>query len=77
MVWGRLGMDGQSVRGLSPLSAADGSVGRIQREVHVQPIRLAGRFVRDICVALEAHVPKLLSADYALAVHGHPTGEVP
>ena len=42
----RLGMDPEPVHALSGLSAAAGCSGRIQRQVHVQPVRAPRRLVR-------------------------------
>ena len=40
----------------------DGRTGRVQRQVHVQPVRAARRFVRDASRSRPRDVPKLLSA---------------
>ena len=48
---------------------------RIQREVHVQPARAAGRIVRDSRVAYPSHLPEFLPPRGSLAIHGNPPGE--
>ena len=47
---------------------------RVQRQVHVQPARSAGRFVLHAAIAHPAHLPEFLPPRGALAVLGHPAG---
>ncbi len=57
------------IHGLSGLSASCGSVGRIQREVHVQSNGAAGRFVCDASVPHPRQLSQLLQARSSLAIH--------
>src|SRR5712692_2806724 len=64
-----LGMDPQRLFALSGLSRGAGSAGRIQWQVHVQPIRLARRFLRYIGASHSQDLPQFLSTGQTLAVH--------
>src|SRR5437764_14692043 len=44
---------------------------RIQRQVHVQPIRAARGLVRHLPNSYSPHLPQLLRPGQAMAVHGH------
>src|ERR1043166_4709719 len=63
-------MDPQLVFALSRLSGCAGRAGRIQRQVHVQPIRSARRFLRDFALAYPPDLSKFLSPRKTRAVPG-------
>ena len=64
----RLGMDRLGLPALSALSSARGPGRRIQRQVHVQPVRAARRLVRHAAGPRTSQLPQLLPAGSAVAV---------
>src|SRR5438067_725286 len=70
-------MDPQFLFALSRLSRRTGRAWRIQRKIHVQPIRSARRFVRDLADAHSQNLPKFLSTRETVAIHGSPFGARP
>src|SRR5947207_1756290 len=54
----RVGVDGEPVRRLPRVPAGGGGAGRVQRQVHVQPTRAAGRLLRDAAVPPAPHLPQ-------------------
>ena len=60
----------QLVRAVPRLRARARRGRRIQRQVHVQPVRAARRVLRDAPLAHPRHVPQFLPAGSALAVLG-------
>jgi len=72
-VWRRLGMDAQRLLALSRLSRGAGRSRRIQRQVHVQPIRFAWRFLRHVAQPHSPHVSQFLPTRETLAVYGDQT----
>src|SRR6185437_10598982 len=71
----RVGMDVQSVRGLSGLQARHRCARRVQRQVHVRAMGVARRFVRDAIRARARKLSQFLLPGGALAVQRHPIGE--
>ena len=67
-------MDGESVHAVPGLSPRGRRGRRVQRQVHVQPVRAAWRQLCDLAFAHPAHVSQLLSAGGNLAIHGRATG---
>src|SRR5207248_4181140 len=67
-------MDTQRVFPLPRLPRSDRGNRRIQREIHVQSIRLARRVLCKIAITHPRHIPKLFSTGEALAVHRDPAG---
>ena len=53
-------------------SAVERRARRVQREVHVQPVRSTRWFLRDIAVTYSTNVPELFPAGYSMAIHGDP-----
>ena len=51
-----------------------GHPGRVQRQVHEQPVRASGRLVRDLADPLPSDLPQLLPGGCFLAVHRNPPG---
>src|SRR5438552_8649349 len=66
-------MDAQRVFPLPRLPRRPRSTRRIQREIHVQSIRLAWRVLRHVAITHPRHLPKLFSTGETLAVHRDPT----
>src|ERR1700751_621807 len=62
-------MDAQRLLALSRLSRCARCARRIQRQIHVQPIRLARRFLRHVAQPYPAHLSQFLSARKTLAVY--------
>ena len=54
--------------------AAPGAVGRVQREVHGEPVRLARRVLRHTARAFSLHLPQLLPTRGALGLQRRPAG---
>src|SRR5881392_2321788 len=67
-------MDAQRVFPLPRLPRRARGNRRIQREIHVQSIRLARRVLCNIAITHPRHIPKLFSTGEALAVHRDPAG---
>ena len=67
-VWRGVAMDVESVHALPRLRGPARGAGRIQRQVHVQSVCLARRFVRHAGQPHSRHIPKLFSARRSLAV---------
>src|SRR6266513_1690843 len=66
-------MDSQLILALPGLSRRARRTRRIQRQIHVQPIRFARRLLRHVAHAHPAHLPQFLSAGETLAVHRNQT----
>src|SRR5262249_3016728 len=64
----RLAMDGESLHGIPGVSAPGRRLGRIQRQVHVQPDGSAWGIVRHAAQPRPVELPQLLSAADPLAV---------
>ena len=56
--------------------AAEGALRRVQRQVHVQSVRAARRFVRHAVEPHPPHVSQLFSAGNPLAIRRHPPGKI-
>src|SRR6267378_5961496 len=69
----RLGMDAQRLLALSRLPRCSRRAWRVQRQIHVQPIRPARWFVRDIPHSYPPHLSQFLSTGKTLAVHWNQT----
>ena len=69
----RLGMDTQRLLAVSRLPRCSRRAWRVQRQIHVQPIRSARRFLRDIPHSYPPHLSQLLSTGKTLAVHRNQT----
>ncbi len=69
----RLGMDAQRLLALSRLPRCSRRAWRVQRQIHVQPIRPARRFLRDIPHSHPPHLSQFLSTGKTLAVHRNQT----
>ena len=67
----RLGVDAQPVLALPGLPPRRGRARRVQRQVHVQPVRAARRLLRHAADHIRADLPQLLPAGSPLAVHRH------
>jgi len=67
-VWQRVAVDAIGLCGLSGLPATCRCGGRIQRQVHVQPVRAARQLVRDAGRPRARQLPQLLCARRAVAV---------
>ncbi len=65
---GRVAVDGQSLRGIPRLPARRRSLGRVQRQVHVQPDGPARRFVRHASEPCPPNVPQFLLSGRPLAI---------
>src|SRR5256885_10612741 len=65
-------MDPQLLFALSRLSSRAGRARRIQRQVHVQSIRAARRFLRHVAHAYPQNVSQFLSTRETMAIHGNP-----
>src|SRR5207302_10049212 len=61
-------VDGQPVRGLPRLPARRRSLGRVQRQVHVQPNGPTGRFMRHAAEPRPSNLSQLLSPRRPLAI---------
>ena len=70
--WTQLGL-----RPLPRLPPAAGRRRRVQRQVHVQPVRAARRLVRDAARPRAGELPQLLPARRAVAVHRPAPGARP
>ena len=68
-------MDIQFVRAISRISATSWSDRRIQRQIHVQPIRIARKLLCDIEKPLSSHLSKFLSGGHSMAVFWYPPGQ--
>src|SRR4051812_32155610 len=68
----RLGMDAQLLLALSRLSRRAGRARRVQRQVHVQPVRAARRLVRDFAGSHSRELSQFFPAGKTLAVYRHP-----
>ena len=69
----RLGMDAQRLLALSRLPRCSRRAWRVQRQIYVQPIRSARRFLRDIPHSHPPHLSQFLSTGKTLAVHRNQT----
>src|SRR5439155_24693991 len=69
----RLGMDPQRLLALSRLPRCSRRAGRVQRQIHVQPIRAARWFLRDIPHSYPLHLSQFLSTGKTRAVHRNQT----
>ena len=69
----RLGMDAQRLLALSRLPRCSRRAWRVQRQIHVQPIRPARWFLRDIPHSYPPHLSQFLSTGKTLAVHRNQT----
>src|SRR5271155_5247500 len=70
-------MDGEPLRRLSGISARAGCSGRIQRQIHVLPVRASGRLVRDTRRPRPRELPQFLLSTPALAVLWPALGDGP
>src|SRR5690606_25928133 len=68
----RVGVDAKRLRPLPRLSPARRRARRIQRQVHEQPARAAGRKLRHAAGAPPPDLPQLLPARGSLGLHGAP-----
>lgn len=75
--WRRLAMDTVELRPVSWLSGGGRCRGRIQRQVHGQPVRAAGELRGDTAWPRAHQLSQFLSSHGTLAVHGHPAGARP
>src|SRR4029453_11251035 len=66
-------MDPQPLLALPQLSRRAGRTWRIQRQVHVQPIRFAWRFLRHLTQPYSPDLSQFLPAGKTLAVYRHQT----
>ena len=73
----RVGVDAQPVLPVSRLPAAPRRARRVQRQVHVEPVRAARRELRDEPDPHPPDVPQLFPRRRDVAVHRHPAGERP
>src|SRR5260221_13129429 len=73
-VRGRMAMDEVVRRSVAAVSSAAGRGGRVQRQIHGRPAGAARQQRGDARRACADHVPQLLSAVGAMAVHRHPAG---
>src|SRR4029077_15302371 len=73
-VWRRLGMDPQRLLALPRVSRGTGRTWRIQRQVHVQPVRFAWRFVCNVTYSYSPHLSQFLPTRKTLAVYRDQTG---
>src|SRR5262249_53057949 len=73
-VWGCLGMDRVTLCRLPGLSPAPGNTRGVQRQVYVQSVGAARRFLWDTHGSHPHDVSKLLLPPHALAVLGHSAG---
>src|SRR5579872_6176588 len=69
-------MDGEPIHGLSRLSCRRRRARRVQRKIHVQPVRSAGRLLRNSPIAHPRQLPQLFSARRALAILWDPVGQM-
>ncbi len=69
----RLGMDAQRLLALPRLPRCSRRAWRVQRQIHVQPIRPARWFLRDIPHSYPPHLSQFLSTGKTLAVHRNQT----
>src|SRR5204863_2077545 len=70
----RVGMDAERVLPLSRLPRRSRRAGRIQWQVHVRPVRVAGRLLRHARRTFARDLPQLLLSASALAVHRRQIG---
>src|SRR5256885_6983653 len=73
-VWRRLGMDAQLLFALPRLPRRTGRAWRVQRQIHVQPVRAARRLVRDFARSHSKNLSQFLSTRQAVAIHRDPFG---
>ncbi len=73
-VWRCLGVDRKRLFGISRLPTGIRRARRIQRQVHVQPICVARRFLRHSAFASSSQLSKLFPSGRALAVFRHSIG---
>ena len=64
-----LGMDAQRLLALSRLSGGAGRTGRIQRQVHVQPVRFARRLLRHLAQSYSPNLSQFFPTGKTLAVY--------
>src|SRR5438309_5327106 len=69
-----LGVDPKLLLTISRLSGGSGRAWRIQRQVHVQSIRAAWRFLRDVAHPHSQNLSELLSTRLTVAIHRYPFG---
>ena len=69
----RLGMDAQRLLAVSRLPRCSRRAWRVQRQIYVQPICPARRFLRDIPHSHPPHLSQFLSTGKTLAVHRNQT----
>ena len=69
----RLGMDAQRLLAVSWLPRCSRRAWRVQRQIHVQPIRPARWFLRHIPHSYPPHLSQFLSTGKTLAVHRNQT----
>src|ERR1044072_4588610 len=67
-------MDAHRVLALSRLSGRAGRTRRMQLQVHVQPVRLARRFLRNVAQPYSANLSQFLPAGETLAVYRDQAG---
>src|SRR5437764_14178578 len=67
-------MDTQLLLALSGLPRLARSARCIQRQIHVQPIRLARRLLRDFAITYPHHLSEFFPARKTLAIHRDSTG---
>src|SRR5580658_3813234 len=68
-------MDAKQLLAISGILCGSGSLGGIQRQIHVQPVRSARRVLRHFAIAYPPHLPKLFSARCPVAIHGNQAGK--
>ena len=69
-VWG---VDAQRLRSVSGFSRCRRRDRRVQRKIHVRPIRTARWFLRHVAKSYSPHLSKFLSTGKTLAVHRNQT----
>src|SRR5207244_8052208 len=72
--WRRLGMDAQLLLALSWLPRRARRTRGIQRQIHVQPIRLARRLLRNFAIAYPHHLSEFFPTRKTLAIHRDSAG---
>src|SRR5580704_2443176 len=73
---GLLGVDCKPLHGLSGLQTTSWGLGRIQRQVYVEPDDPARRILRHAGEPLTGNLPQFLSAGNTLAIHGNTFGRL-